>query len=87
MATAQPILNELLDPLGECLTPEVAQRIVRLRAPESVQTRVEELAAKSTENRLSKQERHEYDALVSVGNFIAILQAKARRLLRDRPTS
>ena len=87
MATTQPILNELLAPLGDCLTPEVAQRIVRLRAPEAVQTRIEELATKSTENRLSKLERDEYDALVSAGNFIAILQAKARRLLRDGSTS
>lgn len=86
MAAAQPILSELLDPLGDCLTPEVAQRIVQLRASESVQARVEELASKSTEDRLSKQERDEYDALVSAGTFIAILQATARRLLRDVST-
>jgi hypothetical protein len=30
--------------------------------------------------RLTPEERDEYDALVRVGNFVAILQAKARRL-------
>jgi hypothetical protein len=46
---------------------------------------MEELARKSQEGRLSKEEQEEYDAFVFAGNFIAILQSKARRLLRDRP--
>lgn len=79
------VLDELLDPVGACLTPEVAERLTKLRAPVSVQKRMEELARKSQEARLSKQEQEEYDAFVSAGNFIAILQSKARKLLRDHP--
>ncbi len=84
MSTANTVLDELLEPIGACLTPEVAQRLVELRASDSVQKRVEELARMSEEGRLSKAEQEEYDAFVSVGNFIAILQSKARRLLRQR---
>ena len=65
------------------MTPEFARRIVNLRAPESVQKRIEQLAAKSTEGTLKKDEREEYEAFVSAGNFIAILQSKARRLIQD----
>jgi hypothetical protein len=83
MATAYPVLNDLLQPLGDCITPEVAQRIVDLRAPASVQKRVEQLAAKSSEGTLDEIERQEYEALVSSGNFIAILQSKARTLLKN----
>ena len=34
---------------------------------------------------VSDPEREEYEAFVSAGNFVAILQSKARRLLEDRP--
>ncbi len=63
--------------------PSSARRIVNLRAPESVQKRIEQLAVKSREGTLKKDEREEYEAFVSAGNFIAILQSKARRLIQD----
>ena len=83
MATAHPVLNDLLQPLGDCITPEVAQRIVDLRAPANVQQRIEMLAEKSGAGTLNEAERQEYEALVSTGNFIAILQSKARTLLEN----
>jgi len=85
MGTANTVLDELLEPVGACFTPEVAQRLINLRASSSVQKRIEELARKSEQGQLSKVEQEEYEALVSAGNFIAILQSKARRLLKDRP--
>ena len=85
MSTANTVLDELLEPVGACFTPEVAQRLINLRASSSVQKRIEELARKSEQGQLSKVEQEEYEALVSAGNFIAILQSKARRLLNDRP--
>jgi hypothetical protein len=85
MSTANTVLDELLEPVGACFTPEVARRLIDLRASSSVQKRIEELARKSEQGKLSKPEQEEYDALVSAGNFIAILQSKARRLLKDRP--
>ena len=48
-----------------------------------MQGRIEELADKCTEGGLTPEERDEYDALIRVGNFVAILQAKARRLLAE----
>ena len=80
MSTAHTVLDELIEPLGACLTAEVADR-----APEAAQARVEDLARKSDEGTLSDSEREEYEALVSAGPFIAILQSKARRLLKGRP--
>ena len=83
MASADTILHELFDPIGRCLTQEVAKQLMELRAPPSVQARIEELASKNTEGQLSKEERDEYEALVSGGHFIAILQSKARVLLNQ----
>ena len=81
--TTHAVLDELLDPVSHCLTLEVAHRVTQLRAPESVQRRMEQLAARSSEGTLSAQERHEYEAYVSAGTLIAVLQSKARKLLRD----
>ena len=59
MATAHPVLNDLLDPLGECMTAEFARRIVDLRAPATVQHRIEKLAEKSSDGSLTNDEREE----------------------------
>ena len=85
MSTAHTVLDGLLEPLSACLTAEVAERVAKVRAPESAQARIEELARKSDEGSLSASEREEYEALVSAGTFIAILQSKARRLRKNSP--
>ena len=83
MVTTHAVLDELLDPVSRCLTLEVAHRLTQLRAPESAQRRMQEFAARSSEGTLSAQEREECEAYVSAGTLIAVLQSKARKLLRD----
>jgi hypothetical protein len=75
------MLTRLLEPLGRCLTPDVAKELVNLRAEPSVQARLEELANKNTEGVLTPEERDEYETAVRVIEFIAVLQAKARAIL------
>jgi hypothetical protein len=79
--TTVEYLDRLLDPLSRCLTPEAAGRVVQLRADPQLQARIDELAGKCTESELTEEERVEYEAYVRTGNLIAVLQAKARRLL------
>jgi hypothetical protein len=79
------LLEQLLTPVGECLTPEVARHLVGLRASPEVQARLEELADKSTEGQLSEAEQAEYATAVAAIEFISVLQAKARRLLQQMP--
>ena len=82
MATAHDVLADLLDPLGECMTPEVAQKVIRLRASATANERMLVLADKAAAGTLSADEREEYEACVSAGTFIAVLQAKARNIIR-----
>ena len=83
-ATAEvSILDRLLDPLLECLTPEVAAKIAALRASPAVQARLDELAEKNSEGRITPEEYSEYAAMVSTGNMIAVLKVKARAILRN----
>jgi hypothetical protein len=81
------VLDRVLDPFTDCLTPEVAQRIVELRADPETQARIDELADKSTEGQLSESERVEYDRFREAFHFITVLQAKARTLLERQATA
>ena len=75
------VLDELLDPVTRCLTPDAARSLLALRAPATAQARIEELAGKCTAGILSADEASEYDTYLSASNLIAVLQAKARALL------
>ena len=78
---AMTILSHLLEPVGRCFTPEVAQAVVDLRADPAVQARLEDLADKSTQDSLSEDERTEYETHIHAIDFIAVLQSQARRIL------
>ena len=81
------MLDRLLDPLTGCLTSEGAQQLVALRADPQFQERLDTLADKCTEGQLSPDEREEYETYVHAVQIIAILQAKARKILANAPTS
>jgi hypothetical protein len=80
-AQKSAVLDRMLDPVGRCLTPDAARQLVALRADPADQARIDELADKSTEGQLSPDERAEYEFYIAANNVIAILQAKARRVL------
>jgi hypothetical protein len=81
------ILDRLLDPVSRCLTPEVARELVALRADPVLQERLDLLADRCTEGQLTPEEREEYEIYVRAIRIIAILQAKARKLLTNQPSS
>jgi hypothetical protein len=75
-------LDRLVEPMVQTFTPEVARSLVRLRADPESQARMDELAEKCNEGRLTSEEREEYETSVRFANYLAIIQAKARRLLK-----
>ena len=77
-----PVLERLLDPIGRILTTEFARKLVNLRFDPEVQGHIAKLARKCNEGKLTEAERREYEACVSTIDFIAILQAKARAVLK-----
>lgn len=79
--TSTAILDNLLEPVAECFSPQIARQLVQLRADAATQARIDELAEKANEGELSDEERQEYAAYVDAINFVGILQAKARRIL------
>ena len=79
--SANSVVNELLDPVGNCLTQEFAQRLAGLRATPKVQEKLDAIADKSSEGTLTAEERLEYEASLRAINFISVLQLKARALI------
>ena len=75
-------LDRLVEPMVRTFTPEVAKALIRLRADPELQARMAELAEKCNEGRLTSEEREEYETSIRFANYLAILQAKARRLLK-----
>ena len=86
-ARDRQVLDRFLNPVRDILTPEVAQAIVDLRADAVTQERIENLAERHHEGQLSPDELGEYEALVNGANLIAVLQAKARTVLKGRKVS
>ena len=80
--TLTSTLDRLLDPVGRCLTPEVAQALVDLRADHKFQERLDELADKNTAGELTEQERAEYDLYLAAISVVTVLQSKSRALLQ-----
>jgi hypothetical protein len=69
------------DPIFGVLTAEQARAIVDFHGDDGLAQRVEELTRKCNAGELADDERAEYEAYPSANHFIALLQAKAHRLL------
>jgi hypothetical protein len=75
------ILDRMLGPVGNSMSPEFAQELVDLRADPQDQARIDELAEKCNEGMLTDDERNEYERYVQAIHLIGVLQRKARRVL------
>ncbi len=80
-----PLLDRLLAPLGDCLTPESARRLLALKADPTLQARVDYLAGRRNEGLLTPEEESEYSKVIAYGTFVAILKSRARQLLAASP--
>jgi hypothetical protein len=65
------------------LTPVLARHIVKLGFSEADRERMHDLAVKNQEGRISVEELDELDSYIKVGDLLAILQSRARRLLKE----
>ena len=82
MSTAE-ILDQVLDPFTDCLTPEAARKIVDFHVDVATQACVDELAAKADSGQLTDEERATYRDYVETFDLVAILKSKARAVLSE----
>ena len=67
-------------PVLQIILRDKLDAVLRFRPPAELKTRIEELAAKSTEGKLSGAERAEYEGYVRANKFVAILRRQARQM-------
>jgi len=60
----------------------LARTVLKLGFSEQDKSRMHELAQKNAAGRISRDEIQELDNYISAGDFLALLQSKARRSLR-----
>jgi hypothetical protein len=77
----QAYLDRYLDLIADCFTADVARRVVGVKIDPATRARVDDLAEKANEGLLSADERAEYEEYIEASDLLAILQAKARRML------
>lgn len=82
-STSVEILDDLVAPLSNCFSEDVARQIVALRASPELQARIHEFGEKCDRGDLSDQERGDYEMIVRFTRFISVLQSKARKLLNE----
>lgn len=78
-------LERAIAPMARCLTAESARAFLAAPADPQTQARLDELAEKASEGRLTPAEGEEYDALILLGDLVAIMQARARAVLAGAP--
>lgn len=69
------------DPILQFFNADQARALAAYRGSPELAAEIEELAEKCNSGKLTESERATYEGYVRANKFIAILQAKARKLL------
>ena len=84
--TEAAILARILIESGEVeLNPDAARYLLSIKLPPNDEDRVNELSAKARAGALTESERQELDSYLHIGSLLAVMQSKARRLLKHTP--
>jgi hypothetical protein len=77
------ILRRVVDSDQQVLSAEAARAILRLRFSASDKARMNRLAAKNRQGKLTSEEEVALGNYIRVGQTLGILQSKARRSLKE----
>jgi len=81
--TEAAILARVIESDTGAITPDVARYLLSMQLPRADEERVNELSAKARAGSLSEGEAHELDGYLHVGRLLAVMQSRARRLLKN----
>jgi hypothetical protein len=74
-----------VSPLLQLVLLDKADAVLSFQPDPALRDRIEVLASKASEGKLSEEERAEYEGYVRANKFIAIIRRQARRLLGAEP--
>ena len=76
-------METMLAAVADTFDANALSALVEMRAPEEAAERMAYLAERANEGLLTEEERHEYHSAISFGNFLGLLQTKARLKLNS----
>ena len=85
--TEADILSEVVAPNRPGLSPESARSILELKFTDKATSRMRDLLDKNNKGTISADERSELDKYLRVGQFLDLMQAKARVSLQQSGSS
>ena len=83
-STGVAILNRVIEPDETTMTVDAARTLLTLRFQQVDKRRMNRLAAKARKGTLTDEERWEADQYNLVSHMLALLQARARKVLKER---
>ena len=81
--TTATALHQLFDSVGNCLSLEAASKLRELRVTDELQSQLDVWASQNSEGALGADEREQYESILRALNFVAVLQAKAKRIAEE----
>ena len=82
--TEASILSRLLDLRAGALTPAAAEFLLTIRFPDDDVARMNTLSGLAQRGALAADQQTELDSYIHVSNLLALMQSRARRLLRSQ---
>jgi hypothetical protein len=83
VASNDSILARVIEADQSEMTPDVARYLLSMRLPRADSDRLDELSAKARAGTLTDQEAAELDSYLHIGSLLAVMQSRARRLLKN----
>jgi len=85
--TEAAILGRIIQLDEGALTPDAARYLLSMRLPSGDEDRVNELSEKARAGSLTEADAQELDGYIHVGSLLAVVQSKARQLLKQQAQS
>jgi hypothetical protein len=85
--TEADILSELVDASRPTFSPQVAQDLLSLKFNADATNRIRDLLLKNSSGMITPAEKATLDNYLRVGEFLDLMQAKARVRLRNGPVA
>lgn len=76
-------MESMLSSVADTLDVSALRALVEMRASVEAAERMDWLAERANQGLLTEEERHEYHSAISFGNFLGLLQSKARLKLKS----
>ncbi len=80
------LIDELLDPFVQCLSPESARRVVNFKISAQLQHQLDKLSEKANAGDLTDDEIVRFEAIIDADDFVAFLKLKVQDVLERQVT-